>query len=321
MRQILFTLLLIPALLFAQDDERYLAGAVPVIDGKVSFSREIEAPAMSKQDIYKRLLNWGEKNYNSKTSRVAYKNEEKGEIGILAEVPSDKLSLDETTMRCRIIIEVKDKGCKLVITNIKYEYNVPYQKDPERYVAEEWITDEYGLNRDKSKLNRVSGGFRRATIDYADNIFNSAYEALDDNSNRKSDYGVRVTDKKSDKNKDKVTIVKNEASKPEMVANVNRINPNPNDRIVVNFSDGKSIENARWRGIGTMSDSRIIAISIGEDVVNSGLADGDKLTISLIRNGASDDEAWAVIKSHKLGATFDGSESILIVEIDEILFK
>ena len=33
MKQLLFALLFIPALLFAQEDQHYLAGAVPVADG------------------------------------------------------------------------------------------------------------------------------------------------------------------------------------------------------------------------------------------------------------------------------------------------
>ena len=41
MKQLLFALLFIPALLFAQEDQHYLAGAVPVADGKVVFTREI----------------------------------------------------------------------------------------------------------------------------------------------------------------------------------------------------------------------------------------------------------------------------------------
>ena len=46
MKQLLFALLFIPALLFAQEDQHYLAGAVPVADGKVVFTREINAPSL-----------------------------------------------------------------------------------------------------------------------------------------------------------------------------------------------------------------------------------------------------------------------------------
>ena len=46
-----------PALLFAQEDQHYLAGAVPVADGKVVFTREINAPSLSKAQSVQRLLN------------------------------------------------------------------------------------------------------------------------------------------------------------------------------------------------------------------------------------------------------------------------
>ena len=45
------------------------------------------------------------------------------------------------------------------------------------YKAEEWITDEYGLKKSKEKLSRVSGKFRKKTIDRKDYIF-SRFEKL-----------------------------------------------------------------------------------------------------------------------------------------------
>ena len=77
MKQLLFALLFIPALLFAQEDQHYLAGAVPVADGKVVFTREINAPSLSKAQIYQQLLKWGQENFNTKESRVAYKMRQK----------------------------------------------------------------------------------------------------------------------------------------------------------------------------------------------------------------------------------------------------
>lgn len=37
------------------------------------------------------------------------------------------------------------------MTGIRYEYNVSYQREPEKYTAEEWITDKFALN--KKKIN------------------------------------------------------------------------------------------------------------------------------------------------------------------------
>ena len=48
MKQLLLLTLFIPALLWAQDDSKYLAGAVPVENGKVVFAKEINAPSFSK---------------------------------------------------------------------------------------------------------------------------------------------------------------------------------------------------------------------------------------------------------------------------------
>jgi colicin import membrane protein len=55
------------------------------------------------------------------------------------------------------------------MTRINYLYEE--ERTPETYKAEEWITDEYGLTKKKNKLARVSGKFRRKTIDRKDYIF------------------------------------------------------------------------------------------------------------------------------------------------------
>ena len=47
MKQLLLLTLFIPTLLWAQEDSKYLAGAVPVENGKVVFAKEINAPSFS----------------------------------------------------------------------------------------------------------------------------------------------------------------------------------------------------------------------------------------------------------------------------------
>ena len=52
-RILLFLLACCPMLLCAQEDNsKYLAGAVPVINGKVIFTEVIQASDMSKRQIY-----------------------------------------------------------------------------------------------------------------------------------------------------------------------------------------------------------------------------------------------------------------------------
>jgi hypothetical protein len=58
---------------------------------------------------------------------------------------------------------------KVKVSHIHYLYEE--ERDAMVYKAEEWITDRYGLNRKQNKLARVSGKFRRKTIDRIDYIF------------------------------------------------------------------------------------------------------------------------------------------------------
>ena len=80
--QFLFMLLCIclPATAFADankdkdDDSKYLAGAVPEVDGKVVFTKEFSIPGMSQEEIFKRMQAWMEARLkkNANTSRVVY---------------------------------------------------------------------------------------------------------------------------------------------------------------------------------------------------------------------------------------------------------
>ena len=57
MKKYLFLLLLFTSsFLSAQDESKYLAGAVPVVDGKVTFTYTFENVQMSQQQIYDTLL-------------------------------------------------------------------------------------------------------------------------------------------------------------------------------------------------------------------------------------------------------------------------
>ena len=63
---------------------------------------------------------------------------------------------------------------------IHIHYLYEEERDPQQYKAEEWITDEYALRKNKQKLARISGKFRRKTIDRKDFIFNKLNSLLND---------------------------------------------------------------------------------------------------------------------------------------------
>jgi colicin import membrane protein len=80
------------------------------------------------------------------------------------------LVLDRTRLFYNIMVECEDGKAHIDMTRIYYIYDE--ERQPLTYKAEEWITDEYGLKKKKDKLSRVSGKFRRKTIDRKDYLFN-----------------------------------------------------------------------------------------------------------------------------------------------------
>ena len=182
--QLLFTLfcLCLPAMLHAQDkdDSKYLAGAVPEVDGKVVFTKEFSIPGMSQDEIYERLLNWMdarlEKNEN--TSRVVFSDKEKGQIvGVGDEwivFSSTALSLDRTQILYQLTITCQPEKSILEVEKIRFNY----REGKEKYNAEEWIVDKYALNKTKTKLVRGLAKWRRKTVDFVDDLCLGAAEAL-----------------------------------------------------------------------------------------------------------------------------------------------
>ncbi|WP_288314619.1 DUF4468 domain-containing protein [uncultured Mediterranea sp.] len=187
MTQILFVLfcLCLPAVLQAQkrDDSKYLAGAVPEEDGKVVFSKEFSIPGMSQDEIFERMKKWMElrlKKNQNETSRVVYTNKEKGQIVGMGEewivFASSALSLDRTRITYQLSAFCQPEKCEFRIEKIRYTYREG--RDQEKYVAEEWITDKYALNKSQTKLVLGLAKWRRKTVDFADALCTEVTEAL-----------------------------------------------------------------------------------------------------------------------------------------------
>ena len=191
MRKILFILLAcLPLVLPAREKKdnsnpKYLAGAITLTDeGKITFTEELKAPTLSKEAIYKQMLDWANERFQPKDklrSRVVFTDEAKGEIAASAEeymvFSSSALSLDRTRIYYKFLIYAADGNCKLEMSAIRYWYD-ENRDGGERYTAEEWITDEMALNKKKTKLAPICGKFRRETIDLKDELFQSAAAAL-----------------------------------------------------------------------------------------------------------------------------------------------
>ena len=168
----------------ANPDQKYLAGAVPEVDGKVLFHTVIDAPGKSAAQVAEIVRSYMTKMTTEpnqfEQSRIVVDDSVKHEIvGTYQEwlvFKSTALVLDRTRLMYNLIAHCEDGKLDLTMTRIYYLYEE--ERDPQTYKAEDWITDKEGLNKKQTKLSRVSGKFRRKTIDRKDYLFNKFAELL-----------------------------------------------------------------------------------------------------------------------------------------------
>ena len=172
-------------------DAKYLAGAVPVVDGKVTFTLDLDVDGKSAEERYAKVydvLQQMTTDDNQLTeladkSKIALVN--KAEHSIAAKYKewlvfrNSALSLDRTVFCYTILAKATDGHLNLTLSRISYQYEME-RTDTEgmNVTAEEWITDEEALNKKKNGLQKYSGKFRIKTIDRKDNIFDKISNAL-----------------------------------------------------------------------------------------------------------------------------------------------
>lgn len=172
-------------------DAKYLAGAVPVVDGKVTFTLDLDVKGKSAEEIYTKVYDvlkemTTEDNQVKEMpdkSKIALVN--KTEHSIAAKFKewlvfrNSPLSLDRTVFCYTILAKATDGHLNLILSRISYQYEME-RADSEgmNVTAEEWITDEAALNKKKTGLLKYSAKFRIKTIDRKDNIFENISNAL-----------------------------------------------------------------------------------------------------------------------------------------------
>lgn len=160
-----------------ENNDKYLAGAVPEVDGRVVFSELIHLPNVTSSVIFNQAEKWIESRYNSKISRVVYKD---SETGMLVAFGNDTivfkegfLSLDRTIMTYQLKLEAKDGECSVQLEKINYAYG-----ETDKFSAEEMISDKAALNKSKTKVFKGLQKWRYKTVDHVDAIFASLAESL-----------------------------------------------------------------------------------------------------------------------------------------------
>lgn len=177
-KYLLFTLCtLVSLIVSAQDDSKYLKGAVPEVEGKVVFTKSIPVKnAISDEQLYTLMDKWAKDKYTEKgdlKNRVLLSDPDSKSIACggeeYLEFKRSALVLDRAKMIYQLILEIKNGTCDVTMRGIRYDYADSKKLQP----AEEMITDEYALNKKGDKLNRYYDKFREHTIDSVYSIFKS----------------------------------------------------------------------------------------------------------------------------------------------------
>ena len=189
-KYLLAALLCLPLCLMAgkkseyRKDPKYLLGAVPEVEGVVTFQKSFNVTDKSEQQIYDAVAAYinnsliGNAIHDKSQPYTRIISDEKGSGLIVARIEEYMtfshvfLNLDRTRFRYLLSASVKGQKVNLTITQISYYYNEDMEgKNGENYRAEEWITDKVAVNKKGTRLYPRSGKFRRKTIDRVEEIF------------------------------------------------------------------------------------------------------------------------------------------------------
>jgi hypothetical protein len=192
MKKLLFTLLLTCHVMvgFAQlikekepVDPKYLSGAVAEVEGVVTFTKTLTVRPVGVDSVYRSALHWLGQYFKSENvlSRKTLERDTTNHyiaVGINEYIvfKSTALVLDRSQMIFSLAIQCTDTEATVTMNNITYYYDE--ERQPQKYTAEEWITDRTALNKKGTKLMPLCGKFRVKTIDAFEDICSSLQTAL-----------------------------------------------------------------------------------------------------------------------------------------------
>lgn len=165
---------------------KYMQGGVPEADGKVTWTKTYKVEGKSAEDIYNNALGYFSSLVKSEnqTEKSALAGVNRAEHKILVRAQEwlvfakKTLYIDQTKMNYGATVECNDGECKVVITNISYNYEED-RPTAVHFNAEELIADKVAFNKKGNGFTK--GGtkkFRMATIDRMEQILNNLGTAL-----------------------------------------------------------------------------------------------------------------------------------------------
>ena len=164
-------------------EPKYMAGAVPVVNGKVTFEENITAEGLSAQEIEEKVNTWIKSRYVEPTtiSVKRYESEQPGCIVIKGEeyivFRNTFLVLNRARIYYYLTLTAKDGACGFNMSRITYWHDDESENGGIHLIAEEWITDETVIDKN-GELKKYGGKFRRKTIDLKEQLVNEIKNAL-----------------------------------------------------------------------------------------------------------------------------------------------
>ena len=159
----------------SETDSRYMAGAVPEVDGKVVLTRTVEVPAgLTLQEVMNRVDAWlvrctkdERMHYNQRLPQTT-DNELQHSYSMELTFSKSFLAHDFAEMAYVLAVRYDEGQIIMEMSHINYKYNENNKLN--KYTAEEMIIDKYALNKKKTKLIFGFKKFRMKTIDLLDEL-------------------------------------------------------------------------------------------------------------------------------------------------------
>lgn len=167
-------------------EAQYQAGAVPVINGKVTFEEFIPAEGMSAAEIEEKVNGWIARRFTKPTviSSKRYESEQPHRAIVKSEeyIVFKKTAFVQNTPRIYyyLTITAEDGGCRFNMSRITYWYDDQDEKGGIQMKAENWITDDMAFKKN-GRLKKFEGKFRRKTIDLKEKLVKELTDELTSN--------------------------------------------------------------------------------------------------------------------------------------------
>lgn len=182
---LLMVCLLTALLVQAQVDSKYGKGAVPMLNGRVTFTQSVELPANISADVaYDKVVAWASERFTAPNVIKGKTIANEREAHRLVVNPEEYITfkrrffvLDRTRINYLLEASVANQKLTLTMTRIGYWYEEE-RDGGQHFTAEQWITDEESFNAAGTKFLRSTGKFRIGTINLFDSLVKEASESV-----------------------------------------------------------------------------------------------------------------------------------------------